>query len=181
MLKNKKIAISVIVIVFTMFVVVGCLRKDETKLSTGNMGTKETELKNAKMDVENIIRETDFKVKRTKSKKDFDFNRDYYDEDIPVFRHFENVIDHEQFTQYYLYYNEQGKLIYAEIAHYRGALYSIYYHEDELLHVEVGSFSKDSDVSVNGDMADVEAVIKKDSHYAFILEDNSLCLEYAYS
>ncbi len=119
-----------------------------------------------------ILQKIDLQVKKIKNRINFNFNKDYYDEDIPVFRHFENGIEQELFTQYYLYYDEQGKLIYADIAHYRGALYSIYYHNDELLHVEAGS--------VNSDMADVEAVIKKDPDYAFIQKDNSLCLEHAY-
>lgn len=125
-----------------------------------------------------VMQKIDFQVKKIKDR--INFNKDYYDEDIPVFRHFENGIEQEFYTQYYLYYNEQGKLIYAEITHYRGASYSIYYHKDELLHVEVGPFYKGG-LFINGDMADVETVIKKDSDYAFVLEDNSLCLEYAYS
>lgn len=61
----------------------------------------------------------------------------------------------------------------------KGELYSIYFHNDELLHTKVGPFSKGGS-SIDGDMANVKAVIEKDSSYAFVLEDYSLCLENAY-
>ena len=59
----------------------------------------------------------------------------------------------------------------------RDRSYSIYYHNDKLLHVEVGPFIKGG-LFINGNMANVENVIKKDPSFAFVLEDNSLCLEY---
>ena len=79
-----------------------------------------------------------------------------------------------------MYYGENGKLIFAEITHYRGALYSIYFHDDELLHKKIGSFNRTSEISINGDLAHVEAVIREDYRYAFVLDDLEICLEYAY-
>lgn len=131
-------------------------------------------------DIKSAMQKTDSRVKKVKDRLNGELYKDYYDGDILMFRYFENGTEQESFTAYWLYYDEQGKLIYADITHYRGAAYSIYFYNDELLHVEVGPFSYEDDLSINGDMADVKDVIKKDSHYAFVLEDNALCLEYAY-
>ncbi len=128
-------------------------------------------------DIKNIMDKTDSRVKKVKDKINQNFYKDHYDGDIPMFRYFENGIGQESFTEYGLYYDEQGKLIYADITHYRGASYSIYYHNEELLHVEVGPFFEGG-LSINGDMANVKTVIKRDPDYAFVLEDNSLCLEH---
>lgn len=157
-----------------------CKQNSYLNADAVNNNVESGDITSESSDVKSIMQNIDLQVKKIKNRINFNFNKEYYDGDIPVFRHFENGIEQQSFTQYDLYYNEQGKLIYAEITHYRGALYSIYYHKDGLLHVEVGPFYEGG-LSINGDMADVETVIKKDSHYAFILEDNSLCLEYAYS
>ncbi len=125
-------------------------------------------------EIKDIMQKIDSRVKNVKDRIDRNFNGDHYEGDRLIFRHFENGGEQESFTEYHLYYDEQGKLIYADIAHYRGALYSIYFHNDELLHVEF-----EGGLSVNG-VADVEAVVKKDPSYAFIQEDTSLCLENAY-
>lgn len=129
--------------------------------------------------IKNIMQEIDLQVKKTKNRLNFNFYEDYYDGDTIMFRHFNRDVETDSFTEYYLYYNEQGKLIYADITHYRAAAYSIYYYNDELLHVEVGP-SYEGGVSINGDMADVKAAIKKDPEYAFVLEDHSFCLQHAY-
>ena len=128
-------------------------------------------------DIKNIMHKTDSRVKKVKDRINHNFYKDYYDGDIPMFRYFNNGMEQESLTEYWLYYDERGKLIYADITHYRGASYSIYYHDDELLHVEVGPFFEGG-LFINGNMVNVETVIKKDPSYAFVLEDNSLCLEY---
>lgn len=130
-------------------------------------------------DIKNIMREIDSRVKKVNDRLNGEFYKDHYDKDILMFRYFERGVEQESFARYYLYYNEQGKLIYADITHHRGALYSIYFHNDELLHVEVGPFVEGG-LFINGDVANVEAVIKKDPSYDFVMKDNSLCLEYAY-
>ena len=130
-------------------------------------------------DIKNIMKEIDSRVKKVNDRLNYEIREDYYDGDILIFRYFDNDMEQESYAQYCLYYNEQGKIIYADITHYRGALYSIYYHNDELLHVEVGPFFEGG-LFINGNMADVKAVIEKDPSYDFVLEDNSLCLEYAY-
>lgn len=128
-------------------------------------------------DIKNIMHKTDSRVKKVKDKINYNFYKDYYDGDIPVFRYFNNDMEQESLTEYWLYYDERGKLVYADITHYRGASYSIYYHNDKLLHVEVGPFIEGG-LFINGNMANVENVIKKDPSFAFVLEDTSLCLEY---
>lgn len=92
-----------------------------------------------------------------------------------MFRQFKN--DKESLTEYWFYYDKWGKLIYADITHYRGAFYFIYYHNNKLLYIEVRFFVK-CGLLINGNMANIENIIKKDPSFAFVLEDNSLCLEY---
>lgn len=130
-------------------------------------------------DIKNIMRETDFEVKEINSRLDNEFYKDYYDRDILRFRYFSCGVEQESLSIYRLYYDQQGKLIYADIAHYRGALYSIYFYGDELLHVETGPFSEGG-LFINGGMENVRDVIEKEPGYAFVLEDSSLCLEHAY-
>ena len=130
-------------------------------------------------DFKNIMRKIDSRVTKVKHITNYEYGKDYYDKDILVYRYFKHVFGKESLAGYDLYYDEQGKLIYAEIAHYRDALYNIYFHNDELLHVEVGPFG-DGDPYINGDMANVKSVIKKDPSYSFVLEDLSLCLGHAY-
>lgn len=130
-------------------------------------------------DIKNIMHKIDFRVKQVKNNINQNFYMDHYDGDILMFRYFDTGDLQESYTTYYLYYNKQGRIIYAEIAHYRGALYSIYFHNDELFHVEVGPFVEDG-LSINGNMADVETVIEKDPSYTFVREDSSFCLDNAY-
>lgn len=125
-------------------------------------------------DIKNIMKKTDSRVEKVNDRIHNNYYKDYYDGDIPMFKYFENE---ELSADYFLYYDERGKLIYADITHYRAASYSIYYYNDELLHVEVGPFLE-GELSINGDMANVESVIKQEPRYAFVLEDNSLCLEH---
>ena len=127
----------------------------------------------------NIMQEIDSRVKEVNDRLKDEFYEDHYDNDILMFRYFDNGAEQESLTQYYLYYNEQGKLIYADIVHYRDALYSIYFNNDELLHTEVGPVSE-GELFINGDMENVKDIIEKDPGYAFVLEDYSLCLEKAY-
>ncbi len=151
-----------------------------TTLSEGN---NETEVDSSKSlignDIENTMQKIDSRVAKIKNSLNYEYYKDYYDKGILVFRYFKHDFDKELSAEYNLYYDEQGKLIYAEITHYRGVLYSIYFHNDELLHVEVGPFFEGGPY-INGGMENVKAVIKKDSSYAFVLDDISLCLEHAY-
>jgi len=145
--------------------------------SSGSDGMDSSKHLSAK-DIKIIMRKIDSRVKKVKDSLNYNYGKDHYDKGILVFRNFN---EQKSPAQYYLYYDEHGKLIYAEIAHYRGALYSIYFHNDELLHVKVGPFSYSKGAPfINGDMANVKAVIKKHPSFAFVLEDISLCLEHAY-
>lgn len=169
---------------FLMIILIIFFTKDKQNslnADTVNINVESGDITSESSDIKSIMQKIDLQVKKIKNRINFNYNKDYYDEDIPVFRHFENGIEQELFTQYYLYYNEQGKLIYAEIAHYRGALYSIYYHKDELLYTKVGPFSDDEDeLFINGNMQDVEETIGKDSDYEFVRRDISFCLDHAY-
>ena len=100
--------------------------------------------------VKHIMGKIEARVKQVKDRLNGEFYRDHYDRDNLMFRHFD-----------------------------RGALYSIYFHNNELLHVEVGPFLEGG-LSINGGMEKVEAVIKKDSSFNFVQEDISSCLESAY-
>ena len=107
--------------------------------------------------------------------------RDYYYGDSLLHRIFSRDIDHENFVVYSMFYGKYDNLIYAEMVHYRGAMYSMYFSEDALVHTEVGPFSYSEGAPfVNGDLAHVKAVIKEDGFFVFILEDLAACLENAY-
>lgn len=131
-------------------------------------------------DVKKLMEEIDSRVKEVKDKINYEWRETHYEGDILMFQCIERGDDeHENYAVYYLYYDKQGKLIYVEITHYRAAAYSIYFHNDELLHMESGPFYEGG-VSINGNMKDVKDIVKKEPDYAFVLEDISLCLENAY-
>lgn len=121
-------------------------------------------------DVENITRRIDSRVKKINDRLNGEYDRDHYDGDVLMFRHVERGTEGESFTNYDLYYDKQGNLIYADITHYRDAMYEIYFHNNELLYVEVGP--------IRGGMENVAAVMKKDPAYAFVQEDIGVCLEH---
>lgn len=131
-------------------------------------------------EIRNIIHETKSRVRKVKDRINHEYYKDHYDGDILMYRYVERGVESESYTGYDLYYDEKGKLIYADIAHYRDALYSIYFYNDELLHVKMGPSSNKSRVFINGGMENVKSVIKKRPGYAFVLEDISYCLENAY-
>lgn len=88
---------------------------------------------------------------------------------------------YSEFVGYDMYYDENEKLIYADIIHYRGAMYSIYFNDDELLYVEIngGMFAR-GDLYIKGGMKELYEGIKNDSRFSFILLDIENCLKYAY-
>jgi len=137
----------------------------------------------AESDIDDIMQNIDERVLKINENlvcPDGDtFSKDCYDGEILVYRRFACYFDHESSASYILYYDEYGYLIYADITHYRGALYSIYFHNDKLLHVEVGPFLT-GESFINGGIENVESVIKKDDFYLFVLEDITICLEKAY-
>ena len=126
-----------------------------------------------------IMKDADNRVSWIKERIDYKWYEDHFDENDVIYRCFEQGVEGESYTTYFLYYDEHGNLIYAEIVHYRSANYSIYFHNDKLLHVEVGPFH-DGGSFVNGDISDAQIAIAKDPHYAFILEDLAFCLSHAY-
>ena len=167
--KAAGVILLLITVSLTLFLV-------STKNSAGPAPGPDKESAN---DVKNIMGKIDARVKEVKDRLNGEFYRDHYDRDNLMFRYFDRGVEGESLAVYDLYYDEQGKLIYADIAHYRGALYSIYFHNNELLHVEVGP-SLEGGLSINGGMEEVEAVVKKDSSFNFVQEDISSCLESAY-
>lgn len=109
----------------------------------------------------------------------------YYDGNNLVCRWFYNCFEPEslsgaEFVFYELYYDEYNNLIFADITHYRGPAYSIYFQNNELLHVEVGAATSER-TSVNGDITALEDAIREDAYLAFVLEDMAICLEHAYN
>ncbi len=89
-------------------------------------------------------------------------------------------VDEETNTYFDLYYDELGKLIFADITHYRGPLYEMYFENDKILYTEVGPFTTESDVFIKGGLEEINTAIAKDEKYSFVLEDIDLCLKYAY-
>ena len=121
--------------------------------------------------VKNIMQDIDNRVVWVQARIEYKWYEDHYDDDTVIYRSLEQGAEDDSLTSYYLYYDERGKLIYAEIAHYRSALYSIYFHDDQLLHVEVGPFSYAGGLFIHGDISNVQVVITEDPSYAFVLED----------
>lgn len=105
---------------------------------------------------------------------------DYLEGNHLVYREFYNIVDcfvsSRGASRYTLYYDENGKWIYADIARYRGALYSMYIQDNGIFHVETGPFEQGGPV-VNGDLTDVIHFVKEYPGFGFILEDYGLCLE----
>ena len=128
-----------------------------------------------------IIRAIDSRVFWIKEQLKYYDTDNYFDGNTMIFKSvFTDLDGDESSVSYDLYYDPDGKLVYAEIAHYRYAHYSIYFQNDSLFHVEVGPFTTGG-VSVNGGLTDVKAVIEKDEQFSFVLEDIAACSESAYS
>ncbi len=127
------------------------------------------------------VGQIDKSVSNTKEKLNHDLYRDFYEENILIYKFAQYYVDDETKTFFYLYYDDLGKLIFADITHYRGASYTIYFENDELLYVNVGPFSTDSKIYAKGGIKEVKETIVKDDYYSFILEDIDLCLTYAYN
>lgn len=114
--------------------------------------------------------------------KDFDGYDDYYNENQLVLRKIFYKFSDEPYSPYAwyeLYYNEFEKVIYADIFHYRAAVYDMYFHNSLLLYTEVGPF-KTGGTFVNGDINQIEEAISKEEFFIFVLQDIEICLEYAY-
>ncbi len=81
---------------------------------------------------------------------------DYRIEGTLVKRYFYIEIENEYDAAdiYELYYDDDGSLIYAEIAHYRSFLYSAYFDKDELVYVYFDESSE-----LNGDYKHIEYAV----------------------
>ena len=103
-----------------------------------------------------------------------DFHEDYYHENSLVYRLFNIEVDTDGGAdRYILFYDENGNIIFGDIGHYRSTMYSIYFHNDSILYVVIGTIFK-------GDLEQVKNKIKENDKYAFIIEDIELCLKHAY-
>jgi len=129
--------------------------------------------------IEELLDRIDERVSLVKERINTDWYNEYYEDDIVIYRHFINGVEGETLTGFYMYYDEEGKLVFAEIIHYRAANYSIYFHNNVLLHIEVGPFSSGG-MFINGDINDVQVVTAEDPMYTFVLEDLAFCLSHAY-
>lgn len=107
---------------------------------------------------------------------------DFYINNTLAYRNFYYAGENEEDGAVYsLVYDENNKLIMAEIAHYRSWLYNMYFYNDKLLHVnmEMGPLSIEEPTEYI-DFQHAEAIIFENPLYAFVLDDLALCLEYAY-
>ncbi len=142
--------------------------------------------------VENIMEDIDARVLWIKEYLDTftcvqgELYEDYYDGNDLVYRSFYQLLDSQSLSsfddsdEYILYFDQSGNLIYSDIAHYRGPMYSIYFHENMLLHTEVGPFYTGGTFA-SGSLTDVENAIKEDAYFNFILEDIEICLKNEHS
>lgn len=107
---------------------------------------------------------------------------DYFDGNHLAYRKFYKIVDcptatsEEDDNEYILYYDKNGKWIYADIIRYRAAVYSMYIKDNDIFHVEVGPFETGG-IAINGDLADVINFVKKNTDFGFVLEDYGICLE----
>lgn len=110
------------------------------------------------------------------SNEEGELYRDYRDENNLVCRNFYLNADKEPqdgtFTGFYLYYDEEGKIIYGEVGHYRSTVFNVYFQNDEILHIDFEP--------IKGELAYILATIEESKEYSFILDDISICLENAY-
>lgn len=138
--------------------------------------------------VENIVEDIDARILWIKEHLDTftcvkgELYKDYYDGNNLVYRSFYQFLNSQSLSsstdsdEYILFYDESGNLIYSDIIHYRGPMYSIYFHENMLLYTEVGSFDAGG-AFAKGSLTDIENVIKEDASFDFILEDFTICLK----
>jgi len=134
------------------------------------------ESKNCKSE---IMKDIDKRVSWIEKRINHQWYNEHRDGNITIYKYIDYDADEESFSVS-LYYNDEGKLIYAVITHYRAEVYSIYFDNDELLYVEVGPYSIDGGVYIEGGITDVQVAITKYPHYAFVLNDLAICLSHAY-
>ena len=98
--------------------------------------------------------------------KDSELHQDYYDGESLVFRvgGIEYYDKLEGGIGYGLYYDEDGRMIYAEITQYRYFSYSIYFNNDALLRLTIGERENDRETILD----------------EFMTNAINLCLENAY-
>ena len=156
-------------VVFTTIIAVAQNGSNEKSVNMSDALTYDT--------IEGIRQDIYNRVLWIKTHIDNQLHENYYEGGNAIYQYVTQGVEGDSLATYFFYYNEAGKLIYAEIAHYRAALYSIYFHNNKLLHVEVGSFSYVGESFINGGLAEVEIVIAEDPSYAFVLEDIAFCLQ----
>ena len=154
------------------------IEKVQEEVNVSDIDTVEIQISGT---VDTVIKCIDSRVSSIKAElKNYWYN-DYFDGDIRIFHSIYTGSDDDDSTAFFeMYYDENGKLIFVEITHYRYAQYSIYFQNDALFYVKVGPFTSDG-VSISGNLDDVKTAIEKDEQFAFVLEDIAVCLESAYS
>lgn len=129
----------------------------------------------------NKVEEIDEEISRIiESNKDFvcveyENFEEYYLNGELIRRSFLSEFENESYAIYNLYYDSNGSLMLAEVAHYRSFLYSIYFNEDTPIYVYWDKFS-----NLNGNIEHVKSLIKENSDYVLILNDVEVILERAY-
>jgi len=185
-LQKKYLFLIWVAIFITSFI--GCAKKGQiavddtnvTSLVKNSVTEQSTSIPLDSETIASIRKNIDARVSEINKNLSRELYSDHYEGDILVYRNFTHYSDEELSAQYYLYFDDKGKLIFTDIIHYRAAMYSIYFHNDELLYTEVGPFAYNDPIFIKGGMEEVEAVVEKSDKYDFVLEDIEICLESAY-
>lgn len=87
------------VLIVLIFVILfpSCGRDASLNADTVNNNVELGDITSESSDIKNIMQKIDLQVKKIKDR--INFNKDYYNEDLPVFRHFENGIEQELFVK----------------------------------------------------------------------------------
>lgn len=146
--------------------------------------------------VSRLIEKIDERVSYVDEKKNYNWYDDCYEDDKLIYRRafYEKEMEYDDNGEligdwyydrtndtyygedvlYSMYYDENEKLIYADIRHYRSINYSIYFDDDKLLYVILGDIA-----DIDG-MKEVKKFIKNDESYTYIITDIDNSLKYAY-
>ena len=122
-------------------------------------------------DIEDIIQSIDDRVSWIfENYRDFVYIRaeernDFYDNDLLAYRLGDEYLGKfDEIVSYDLFYDIDGRLIYAEIPQYRQTSYSIYFHNDTLIRYVAGYLG----------------VIEEENLDDYMINTVEICLENAY-
>lgn len=172
--------ILITLVIINMCMLISCSKSTEDLSNSESANNTSSSEKSKKVDDEVIVQLDErvswiMKKEESQSATKHESFEDFHIQSELVRRYFVLEYVQSEPTTYYLYYDNCGALIYAEIAHYRSYLYSIYFDKDEVLYVYW-----EENLNLNGDLAYVESHIEENSNYSVILDDVKEIFEYAY-